>query len=67
MDYLIILFNFKPSRKLLNNNKLQFPASEVALSETHTSTEFYILKLAISSEQWVQPSHKPDHHQLFHV
>ena len=43
MDYLIILFNFKPSWKLLNNNELEFPASEVALPETQTKTEFCIL------------------------
>ena len=67
MGYLIILFNFKPSWKLLTINKLEFPASEVALPETHTSAEFCILKWAISREQWVQPPHKPDHHQLFRV
>ena len=67
MDYLIILFNFKPSWKLLNNNELEFPASEVVLPETHNSAKFCILKWSILSEQWVQPPHKPDHHQLFHV
>ena len=36
MDYLIILFNLKPSWKLLNNNELEFPVSEVAHRETHT-------------------------------
>ena len=44
MDYLIILFNFKPSWKLLNNNELEFPGVEVYLPETHTSAEFRILK-----------------------
>ena len=39
MDYLIILFNFKPSWKLLNNYELEFPALEVALAETHASAQ----------------------------